>query len=154
MEISRLKEYFDDLPTLDNTSNKPRPTTKTSSGALNLDEDIILEIFLYLTSEDIENARIAGATDVEFPNIFCRRKIRLDFPWLWDLPNCNVECDWLRVYNTILRFSQVKADDMIFGLANRRCICNVCSQLVDLYLENIRLSPTEDFTGDDAEDII
>jgi hypothetical protein len=55
---------------------------------------------------------------------------------------------------TFARFSQGKAHDMILGLANRRRIWNVCSQLVDLYLENIRISSTGEFAGDDAEDII
>ena len=105
MEIPRLKEYFDALPTLCEASKKPRPVKKTSGGALKLGEDIVLEVFLYLSSEDIENVQIAGATEVEAPNSFWRRKIRIDFPWLWDFPNSNVERDWLRIYNDVVRFS-------------------------------------------------
>lgn len=58
MEIPRLKGYFDDLPTLGGASKKPRPVKKISGGALKLDEDIVLEVFLYLSSEDIENVQL------------------------------------------------------------------------------------------------
>jgi hypothetical protein len=138
MEIPRLKEYFDSLPTLGTIFNKARPARQSSNRALKLDEDIMLEVFMYLTPEDIENAQISGATDMEAPNILWRRKVKLDFPWLWDLPNCNIELDWLRIYKDIVRFSQGKAIDIIHGLANRRRIWNVCNQL----------------TGDNAEDIV
>jgi len=43
---------------------------------------------------------------------------------------------------------------MILGLANRRRIWNVCSQLVDQHLEKMRLPSTEELMGDDAEEII
>jgi hypothetical protein len=42
--------------------NKPHPAKTTSNGVMKLDEDITLEVFLYQTTEDIENAQIAGAT--------------------------------------------------------------------------------------------
>jgi hypothetical protein len=125
-----------------------------SSSGLKLDEDIILDIFLYLTPQEIDNARIAGVANVDIPNIFWRRKIRIDFPWVWNLPDANAEGDWHRIYNDLVRFSQGELKGMILGLANRRRIWNVCSQLADLYLERIRLSSTEYVIGSDEEEIV
>jgi len=132
----------------------PRVHSSSPSGVSRLDEDVILEIFWYLTAEDFKNTQAAGANHVHIPNSFWRRKIGVDFEWMWDFPDANRELNWLRIYNDIMRFSQGNADDIILGIANRRRIWNVCSQLAELYLERERQYSREKLVEDVAKEII
>lgn len=122
-------------------------------------DELASEILLSLPYEDIKHFALSGLTGLALPRTqaFWKRKILIDMPWLWDLPEFEGRQDFFNLYQDLRRQcfatnpSTVEDEEeggrrvinprdtsLVLGLANRRRVWNTCTQLAKLYVKEIK----------------
>ena len=138
-----------------------RSLRKSENPFTRLAKEITCEILLHLPYQDVRNFILSGASNLKLSQLqsFWKRKILIDMPWLWELPNLEGRQDWRKLYHELRRQSIASTHPMVsqestyagaasvasprdptlvLGLANRRRVWNACSQLAQLYMEQRR----------------
>ena len=93
-----------------------------------LTSETITNVLLILPKTDLASLRVSRiALDVSRTNTFWKRRIMVDMPWLFDLPEepesaCSTETDWRQVYLDFRSWSTLNNGANIPGLVSRRRI--------------------------------
>lgn len=144
IEIPELHDYYDQLPHYARPSIPEQSIKQPSKGEIfDIFETLPLETMTAIvenvpgTSLKELQAVAPAAARVLASEIFWKRRIKSDMPWLWDLPldqalSCT-EINWQQVYWDMDRRSTFQSSDAILGLVNRRRIWKVCHQLAVMY---------------------
>ena len=68
-------------------------------------DEVVLEILLNLPHEDIRSFVFSGLTAINLARAhgYWRRKILIDMPFLWDLPELNGPRDFFKIYHELRR---------------------------------------------------
>lgn len=171
MDVPGLREYYENLPKLVESSNIDRkePVQQHSSCCPSdpfelLPYEILFEVVSYLPIESVVMFQVASrAADFSLSNATWKRRIKSDMPWLWDLFDDHARrrdvsktiVDWKRVYVSLESRSRFKSFDYIFGLVNRRRIWKICSQIAVLYASKTAIFPKPPKSGNEdvSEDV-
>ena len=178
-ENAKVVEYFEALrkdKTTAAVSASPKPFVVPSyskSIFTKLADEIFLEILLLLPYQDVQNFVLSGLTPIKLAQAqgYWKRKISIDLPFLWDLPDLDGRRDFFKIYHELRRQcfattppvdedeagnSHVKGPrdkTLILGLANRRRVWNTCSQIAEAYVEKQKDQPGSDERERISEDI-
>ena len=171
MDVSGLREYYENLPRLVESSkiDRKEPVQQHSSCYRSdpfelLPYEILFEVLNYLPIESVVMFKAASCA-AKFPlsNGTWKRRIKSDMPWLWDLFNDHARkgdvsettVDWKKVHASLESRSRFESRHHISGLVNRRRIWNICSQIAVLYASKHAIVPKPPKSGNEdvCEDV-
>lgn len=162
IDIPQLHEYYGQLPRHERSDISDRSVTQSSKGRT---FDVFKTLPLETMTGIVENlpgtsfkalqAVTPAAARALASEVFWKRRIKSDMPWLWDFPldkalPCT-ETNWQQVYWDMDRRSTFQSSDAILGLVNRRRIWKVCHQLAVMYA--VQLHPVSVHSGGILEGI-
>jgi len=110
-------------------------------------DELVCEILLSLPYEDIKHFALSGLAGLALPRTQAswKRKIHIDMPWLWDLPEFEGPRDFFNLYQELRRqcfatnpptveeeeagrrVITPRDTSLALGLVNRRRVWNTCS---------------------------
>ncbi|CZS98449.1 uncharacterized protein RCO7_04182 [Rhynchosporium graminicola] len=167
----QIFQPISDEPALDLASRKTPQITNPFS---KLAKEITSEILLYLPYSTLQAISLSGLIPFSLRSLssFWKRKLGLDMPFLWDLPDLSFPGNGFDVYHAMRRhcFATTPAlqtgeshvprivgqrdRDLVLGLANRRRVWDVCMQLLEVYEEGIDELSGDNENGDIEEGIL
>lgn len=149
----------DDTISLPPSKALPIPTSPTQNFTpfSKLAKEVTCEILLYISHGDLRGFALSGLLPFAISTMpsFWHRKLRVDMPFLWDFPVCEPPRDWFQIYHElrrhcfattpetehdeadVLRVVGGRDESLVLGLANRRRVWETCSQLAELYVEEM-----------------
>lgn len=156
IDIPQLHEYYGQLPRHARSDISDRSIIQSSKGHMfDVFKTLPLETMTGIvenlpgTSLEALQAATPAASRALASELFWKRRIKSDMPWLWDFPldqalPCT-ETDWQQIYWDMDRRSTFQSSDAILGLVNRRRIWKVCHQLAVMY--TVQLHPVSANSG-------
>lgn len=137
-------------------------------------EEIILEILLHLPYQDLQNFVLVGLTTIKLSEAqgYWKRKIAIDLPFLWDLPDLDGPRDFFKIYHELRRqcfaTTPLTGEDdegttrvqgprdktLVLGLANRRRVWNTCARLAESYVEEQNAGKDSSDVRDTTEELV
>ncbi|KAJ5156605.1 hypothetical protein N7492_009408 [Penicillium capsulatum] len=137
----RLEEYLLHLtlqrPQKRVASNKSQAPeiycVQSSDPFAKLPPELVFMVLLHLPMISIERLRYVSfsVARVELGDRFWQRKVRIDMPWLFEMPDTLLggsrdDLDWANIYAQVAKTSQLNYKDSIGCVVNRRRIWNIC----------------------------
>ncbi|KAF7534022.1 hypothetical protein G7054_g6549 [Neopestalotiopsis clavispora] len=149
VDISRLRQYWSQLPAADATGLDRRPglpSRQTSSSdpfSKRIPPEVMLNIFHHLDWHSINRFRAASrqAAQLELSSRYWSSRLYQDMPWLYDIDlekqagrfHFPDNVDWTKVYRDLYLASDTASKNKIHGLVNRRRIWGICQQIANFY---------------------
>jgi hypothetical protein len=149
--IPRLEHYYKSLPRREGSKSlnlavsgisldSPAKSAHDPSSCLPL--ELVALIVHHTDIQSVYNLRRASqfAAQVLLDDVFWKKRILGDMPWLYDLPvGASLEAnltpvDWAQVYRHLLRASDTAYAERVLGLVNRRRIWGMCGTISSVYM--------------------
>lgn len=147
IKVPELKVYCEQLPCHAPPSISDRTIYSTNNNQSGIFETLPLEVLAgtvkMLPSASLKALQVAtpAAAWALASGFFWKQRIKVDLPWLWDLPLDQAlpttEIYWQQVYWDMDHRSTFGSSDAFLGLVNRRRIWKICHQLAVTYAAEV-----------------